>query len=216
MENSITVPLLIQRMQRVATASAMSIIIYIVALTAIYVAVDVVAQDAPGSLLIISIAGFVGGYLLLKRLLFDNELPVSSAGMGAYFGLSLLFSLGVSLATILLIIPGLILAARWLPSYALLLAEEKGVSDTLGESWAHTSPSVWALLAVMLIGIVATWVPGFGVGGYMGYVEGPMTLANAVAPNLGVSLYSAYISVMSVAAYALIWRGDMAVQDVFS
>ncbi len=71
-------------------------------------------------------------------------------GAMTYVGISILSGLACAVGFLLLIVPGLILSARWSPVYGFALGDGHGVVDAMGESWeatrGHTVPIVLAML----------------------------------------------------------------------
>lgn len=69
-------------------------------------------------------------------------------------GITLLTTLGVSIGFALLIVPGIVLALRWLVTVPVLVSEKCGVSGSMSRSTELTEGSRWPLLALLFIGIV--------------------------------------------------------------
>ena len=67
-------------------------------------------------------------------------------GFLAFLLVSLVSDMLIVLGTLALIIPGLILFARWSPAVCDVLVRNEGVTDALGRSWDATSASMLALL----------------------------------------------------------------------
>ena len=81
----------------------------------------------------------VCGYFLLVAMM--RRLNLSQAGADVllpYLGLSVLYSLGVMLGMIAIILPGLFLMTRWSIAQPLLVARGGGVKASFGESWDRT------------------------------------------------------------------------------
>ena len=76
----------------------------------------------------------------------------STGGVFGLIGLGIVETLGVLLACLLLLLPGLYLAARWSASSAILIAEDAPVMDALAASWNRTRSSGVAI-ALTLCGI---------------------------------------------------------------
>lgn len=68
--------------------------------------------------------------------------------IASVFGVGLLFGLGVGLGVLLLILPGIYLAARWYLAVPILLAEDMGVSEALSASWDRTE-QYWLSCAIV-------------------------------------------------------------------
>jgi hypothetical protein len=66
-------------------------------------------------------------------------------------GLCLLSQFGIFAGLSLLVIPGILLAVRWMLAGPIQLAEERGIIDALKVSWAETSANAWLLLQALAI-----------------------------------------------------------------
>lgn len=111
--------------------------------------------------IIVGIASVVFQYRLFAAML---GIEPNSSRYAPFVGLAILSFLGVGFAAILLIVPGLIVGARWLSSPAIFTGEGMGVMDSLGESWkrtkGNTQPVIWAILLVILGAILVAVVLG--------------------------------------------------------
>ena len=82
-------------------------------------------------------------------------------------GLGLLVGLGVMFGLLLLIVPGIILALMWIVASPVLMAENKGVIDSMKRSAELTSGSKGMIFVLLIIFVVFAAVIG-GIGGAMG------------------------------------------------
>ncbi|ANU08212.1 hypothetical protein [Paraurantiacibacter namhicola] len=110
-----------------------------------------------------TISQFVIGYILSRRLAIATGLmeEPSSTGFGEYFGLSVIFGIGTTLAGLLLLIPGILLTVKWMLAFPALFDDNKGLSGTepLSESWELTrGPTFWRLLAAYLVSLLLVGV----------------------------------------------------------
>jgi hypothetical protein len=114
------------------------------------------------------IVGLVVGYFLLKELLSREGLILSAGGFWSYFGASLLAGLGIVVGLACLVVPGLILAARWCLAPALALTQGQGAVDSMRASWAATRGDAGQIIlfGIIVFGIylIAALIVGFGVG----------------------------------------------------
>jgi hypothetical protein len=149
---------IIDKTLAVLEANAVPALIFVTALTAVglpitYFSVGSTAplQVAGGQLLRTAI-GVVIGYFMLVTMLRRTGLQArgSDDTFLPFVGLSILSSLAVMLGMIALIIPGLILIARWSIAQPLLVAQGTGVMASLGESWARTRGNEFSILAAVL------------------------------------------------------------------
>ena len=132
---------------------------------------------------------------------------------GAFWALNFVSGLGLLLGYLLLILPGLYLSARWMVASPAFLAEDKGVNDALGESWAITQPSFWAILGTLLVIFVPTCAIGFGLS--LAFETLLPVLATAI---LYAFLFGAFVLswMASVATYSLLRPGPQHLAEVFA
>lgn len=128
-------------------------------LFALFFATDVSPAPADAILATLTlVAFFAGEYLLFQAMLREERYsPVGDRlRIFRFVGLAIMVSLGVSLAMNLLVIPGIILGARWIMAPSFLIASERGAFASLGESWSATSGNTLAisLAATALIALV--------------------------------------------------------------
>lgn len=83
-----------------------------------------------------------------------------------YLGLMILLVLGLLLGFLLLIIPGLILAARWSQAAYLLADENLGPLEALEKSWKRTEGATWQILVFVFL------IVGINVLGLLALVVG--------------------------------------------
>lgn len=114
-----------------------------------------------------------------------------------YIGLSVLYTLGVGLGFILIILPGLFLMARWSVASPLLLVRGKGVIKAMKDSWEQTKgnefPIIIAVVLLMILFVGISFGAGivFGPEDPVGLVIGQIASAigSAIGIALGVALY---------------------------
>ena len=148
----------------------------------------------------VAIATIVGVYLLLRTML-ERLGQLSGGGHHrflAFIGLSIVSGIGTALGLILLIIPGLIIMARWSIAPSMLLVEGKGVFATLGESWAktkgHEFPIILAAVAMLILFYAIAFLPALVLSdlGTLAAVVSRIgsTAATVVSTGLGVALFT--------------------------
>lgn len=161
--------------------------------------------------------GAFGLLVLLVSTVFQYRLfaamldrPSDSAKYFPFIGLAILTFLGVGFATVLLIVPGLIVAARWLMSPAIFAAEGTGVTDAMKQSWertkGNTKPVIFAILLFMLVVIVASAV--------LGLIGGIPVVSDVVDALVG-EVTTVVLIAMSVGLYGLIGGNQAQLQAVF-
>lgn len=214
MEAKLDVREILQRTGGVLSSSATAAAIYVVVLGAIGSAIDLYGSSAN---IVSTAATIVGGFLLLRAMLFEERLaePGSAGRFGAYFGLSLLSGLAIVLGLVVLVVPGIVLIVRWLPAYAILLSENTRVTEALGQSWERTQSQFWPVLAAVLI------VFAFGVGAAVLYALSDIAPAvpfevATIGGNFALSLISAVFTALGVAVYGLLGAKSDTLGEVFA
>lgn len=149
-----------------------------------YVALSRLPDDLrSGDTLVSSMSSLVAQLLLTRQLLIRlgmMQTDRSSVRILAMFGMNLVSGLAIILGMVLLLIPGLYLAARWSASAPILIAEDRGVGDSLSESWRRTADAVWPIVGALLL----IWSPTFAVvafGGVLGGNGVPALLTETIA-----------------------------------
>lgn len=149
------------------------ILIFVVALTVINGVTTYYGQDYTAILQQLAKSGFalvvgiIASYLLLEAMLKAmgyKTVGTSDDAFLAYCGLSILYTLGVLVGFILLIIPGLFLIARWIVAQQFLLARGTGIKESFHESWERTRgnefPILIAMLALLIVFIALSVLAG--------------------------------------------------------
>lgn len=194
-----------------------------VAVTLTYLAADILIPD-PYLLMAYGVLGFFAIYLQL--LLTARMLSVS--GLGDYqfnpgtptngrfasaFLLSLLTLVAIFAGLLLLVIPGLVLLARWGVCFPVLLAERATVGESLGRSWRMTGGH-WEVATLVMIVILILSVPAW-VSQYLLYPEyGMPTLPVAVLTNALFSLAWVLTWLFSAAFYVWIRQAEAKQDDL--
>ncbi|WP_417612279.1 hypothetical protein [Parasphingorhabdus sp.] len=83
-------------------------------------------------------------------------------------GLGILMSLGIGFGLLLLVVPGVILTLMWIIATPVMMAEDKGVIDSLKRSAELTSGSKGLIFLLLIIFIILASVIGF-IGGMMSF-----------------------------------------------
>lgn len=146
-----------------------------------------------GGLLVLVVV-VVSQYLLWEAMLENGALMVRGRAPRRYFafvGLSILAAMGAGLAFLALIVPGLIVLARWVAAPAFLIRQRLGVIEAMRQSWytvkGNTTPIVFTfLIGVFAVGVLSGLVGAgalvtLGDGGQPGFLAilGNQVLSNA-------------------------------------
>ena len=133
------------------------------------------------------------------------------------FVASLLGSLGVIAGFVLLIVPGLYLAARWIAATPFIVDQETGGIASLKASWAATSEMAWSIVLAMVIGFAPLALIALGAGIMVGLTG---MEANHTITLLVNNIWSSCLIVLgwtlSVAVYRLIKPASGQLEAVFA
>ena len=153
---------IITRAVRLANADGFYVLLTFLLMTVPYVWADLMMSDNDALLTsgLITLASLVPQILLTERALMrEGLIKVPRSENRGYFarafGQSLLAGLGFLIGLALLIIPGLILMARWSIALPLLIAGDRGATEALRESWDMTEGYFNLCLSTLLL----IWVP---------------------------------------------------------
>ena len=128
----------------------------------------------------------------------------------AYIGLSILYTLGVMAGLIALIIPGLVIMARWILAQPMMLARGDGVMQALGASWERTKGNEFQILIAML----ALYVLPIAIVIACSALFDPADPVGIVVSQLASSAMSALSLAMGVALFGLM-EGAQATASTF-
>lgn len=141
----------------------------------------------------IALNGFAMSALLSVLLKRDGAQLQDAVAAGLRFflpmlGLTLLWTLGVTFASMLLLVPGIILLTMWSVSAPVLLAEQTGVIAAFGRSRALTKGIRWPVFGALLVFVIILYVIVFAIQGLGG---GSMAVLN---PNITVAFVIAAVT----------------------
>lgn len=195
-----------------ARLARLEIAAYLALFTALYTALDMTVTTAMSLYGLAGFAAWGAGYLLLLRLLgCGGSLPDGlRSGVGTYFAICFVTSLAIGAGLVVLLVPGLYLLMRWLPSYARALASDDGVTGSLRWSWRATEP-FQGVLARQLVGPIACYVPPVAIMVHWEFVYWKQDaysftyeLLASILVNLFISVSSAWIVVLCASSFDLI------------
>lgn len=153
--------------------------------------------------LLLSFVLFFLQYWLIATLLDERGLNHSNGGrLIRYFGLNLVMTIAVLLGLALIVIPGLILAARWAVAAPLQIGSERSIVRSLRESWQATNGHVVAILGAFMV----VYLPPIllFLGGAVTIDVLRLDLAGIAMMNLGYTIWLIGGCYLSVALYLLI------------
>ena len=133
---------------------------------------------------------------------FGESLSTGFARMFPLILVVLLYTVGVSLGMILLIVPGLIFMVAWYVAIPICVVERRGPIESLKRSQELTGGSRWKLLGLLLIGGVIGAVGNGVISGVAMTVAGPtVLLVLTFLTFIWQALVQAFTSVLNVVAY---------------
>ncbi|MDE2596345.1 MAG: glycerophosphoryl diester phosphodiesterase membrane domain-containing protein [Sphingomonadales bacterium] len=172
-----------------------------------------------GLSLVVSI--FIGYHVLEAVLEQEGLLHDTGSGRryGSYIGASILSGLGMILGMLLLILPGVLLMARWSVALPFIIGEGCTATEGMSKSWEATRGSTWSILAMYLIFgvlfLVVIGVIGFGAFTAARGGEEPGFLFN-LGTNFASGLIGMGSTALSVAIYHLISGPRERLSDIFA
>jgi hypothetical protein len=177
--------------------------IYVVALTIAnaaikYFTVGMGPMEQLGGAVVQFAIGLTAAYLALDAMLRKTGLHTRSDDVFfAYIGLSILYTLGVMAGFIAIVLPGLVIMARWSLAQPMMIARGEGVMAALGKSWERTKGNEFQIIVAVLalfivpIAIVIASSVMFDPADPVGIVVGQLVSSamSAVGLAMGVALY---------------------------
>ena len=118
----------------------------------------------------------------------------------SYFGLAVLYALGVLAGFILLIIPAFFLIARWSLAQPLVVARGDGIRQAFGESWERTKGNEFQIIVA---GLVLVILPT-AISVVTGLMFPKDNLLGITLSQILASVSSVLSLAMSVALYGMI------------
>lgn len=179
------------------------------------VALGVLADmNGSGLQIVVSIASIIATYLLVETFMKQSGQLSENATRRflPYVGLSILTGLGTGLALLLLIIPGLIVAARWSLAGPLLIGRGELVMEAMSKSWDMTKPYVLPIIGAGLL-IAAVFI---GLIILSAVVLEETSLFALITAGIGANGVSVATAALGVALLGLIDPGRDELTDVFS
>ncbi len=145
--------------------------------------------------------GAVVSYLLLDVALRHTGLHSRTERQAflLYLGLYALYTLGVIVGFILIIVPGLIFMARWSIAQPLLVGRGTGVMEAFGESWERTKGNEFQIIVAALALLVLPITAAIVAIAFMG----AESLGGIVVSQLATSVATLATLAMGVAIYGL-------------
>lgn len=158
-------------------------------------------------------------YLVIEQLLRDRRPPGANAQprrYGSLFVAGLGSGLGIALATLLFVLPGLYVAGRWLTLSVHVVDRGRSAGEALDESWKASGQSVVACCAAALIAFLPILLSVAVALGYGTEFLSANSLVQQLVLNTLAGLTSVFGWVIAVAAYRKIMPGHDGFEQVFA
>lgn len=215
---------ILKEMGAIAAEGRWVLLAYLVGFTIISTTADYAdafSDDGSNRFLLLNIATIAAEYFLFLFLMRSTGMLASplKRGFGTYFLQLLVKQLAIIFGVLLLLIPGLIMAIRWLPSYAYVVGQGLSAIPAMDRSWTVTKPHFWGLATVAVFPIIG-YVLGIGV--YLIpefypelYDEQMFVWVSLVANGLLCTASAVWI-LLGVAFYSIMENGMRGASDVFA
>ena len=168
-----------------------------------------------GILALVAFVGyFLGQYWLYQAMLRDAGL-LQDEGMRVFglFIMALLLFIPVVIGLNALLVPGLVLIAKWVMAPSYLVARKRNVFEALGESWRASEGNMWQLaLATFLLGVI--WMIAFVILSAIGGALGGGS--NGPFGWLAIHLLPVLLMGLSVSAYRRLGGDGAELREVFA
>lgn len=157
--------------------SAKAVAIYFAVFLGLGILADLVAVTRPIIAVLATLIYFAAQYFLYRELLekagivYDRRAKVFS-----FFIMAILLGIPLNLAFTLLVIPGILLAAKWIMAPTYLVAEELNLFEAIGASWRASSNNlvslslaftviglIWLAIYFLMIGAGQLWIWAIGI-----------------------------------------------------
>lgn len=198
---------------RIVRAGLNYLLAYIWVISAVYILVDVWwAQDV--SYFLTNLLSVLAGYWLLIKLMQKAKyLPNERrGGFGTYFVVSIITFILIAAGLLLLIIPGIYLTLRLLPVLPIAIVNGPGTSLRVAESWRVTASSQGGL-AVASLGPISVLAAGFAVYLLSDWSNDAVFYTSVVIGNTLLSIGFAWLTVLSLAAFGLVYQPWLEVEN---
>lgn len=190
------------------------IFVYILLGAVPHIYLDSEMPDVDSAYILLSVVGVCLNFFLLYALLQLGDAPdgATHSRIGAFFWLSIVHSVAVSIGLVVFVLPGMYLVLRWLPAFTRLLKSEDGIMEALRWSWEKTSgrerdlaiPFFFVMFAYVLAlaPVLATDI-FYGSPEYVSYETiDDLYIPITVFTNLALAVATAWYTALGVASYA--------------
>lgn len=165
----------------------------------------------------IFLAGLVAQYFLWEAMLRNAGL---AKGIGrhrylAFIGQSILIVVASMFGYVLLVVPGLIMTARWSLAPALLVTSDLGVIEAMRRSWETVRGNSTPVILVLLAAGVVVWLAALVLGG-LGTLVAGMDPSSVVLRQFLSHVQAALFIAMAVFLYRRLYDDTGELREVFA
>lgn len=158
-------------------------------------------------------------YLLLRQLFADGPDGVGGRVLAAFCVIMLQLGLGtiIGLGYVLLLLPGLYLAARTSAAMGMAAVEHSGLFASIAGSWTRTRGSAWPLMvvyAILLFPVIAL-LAGLFAANFIEYHFNDESIEVSVIANLAFGLVTMAGWAVAAAVYRLTAPPGREDEDIF-
>ncbi|MFL0356885.1 glycerophosphoryl diester phosphodiesterase membrane domain-containing protein [Erythrobacter sp. GH1-10] len=132
-----------------------------------------------------------------------------------WIGIYILTMLGILFGLVFLIVPGVILAIRWLIALPLVIEGRLPAMDTFGASWEMTRGRSWSIFGAGLILLIIKMVIGGILGGSTLLFGGTASIGAAVVSAISEAISTIIFAAFAVGAYRLLRDDAGELAEVF-
>jgi len=189
----------------------------LLAIAAGYTVLDQIAPKA-ASLVNIGVGVFVQ-YAFLAALLAPKFPPEDTKPRyGSMLGMSLFSGLGIVIGFVLLIVPGIYVAARWSLAGAFVVARHERAAASLSASWEATRDNWWPFVLVYLVGLalMGASIAMVLFAANQALPDSPVPLIQSALTNLLVAAISVGGWLVAAAGFQLLVERAGEFESVFS
>jgi hypothetical protein len=146
--------------------------------------------------------GTVVNYFLIRTLLKKSGLMGQGEGghLVPFFGLTILYTLGVGLAFVVLIVPGLFVMARWSLARPHFVSRGGGVMESLSQSWDRTRGNEFPIIVAGLALAITFLAISIGAP----FMFGQESFVGVVVSQLSGAIMTVIFAAFEVVLFGLI------------
>lgn len=132
-----------------------------------------------------------------------------------WLGIYILSMIGIIFGLIFLIVPGVILAVRWLIVLPLVIEGRMPAMDTFGASWEAVRGHSWSVFGAGVILLILVWIIAAVLGGSTLLLGGPNSIPGAIVTALSESVSTVVFVAFAVGGYRLLRDDTEELAEVF-